>query len=206
MSKKRSFSLIELLVSLGLMTLLITALFSWHRHTTKAQGEIEKLKEPLLERRYVWQRLEQMLPHAQTPFFTDEGLVFRFDRGVSNTPELSGTVLAKLYHDEQAQALCIGIWPDPQKELTRSPSQTLVLMENIDKLSFDFFAPPKPKPLKVDPKEVGDTTPDEGWHTHWLASYNTTPALIEMHLSRDGDTHTLYFDLDHAIVHPKESA
>jgi len=166
-----------------------------------------------MEERYAFQRLQTMIPSAQPPLFSlekDSSLVFIFNRGPWLDPQLSDTVLARLYHDSQQECLCLGIWPDPTKEdePMRSPSQTLVLLEGVTQLSYDFYCPPDPFKKPVDPEEVGKPRPKEGWQTNWQAEYHKLPAFVKLIVKRkscasfDEREIEYIFDLPETVVIP----
>src|ERR1700733_15857780 len=166
--KKRSISLIEVIVSLGLLSLLLSTLFFWYHSLSKQKETFNRLKWPLMEERYAHQRLQHILPKPELPIFTlhpDGDLVFTFDRGLSVYPDLSGRVLARLYYDPTAYAICLGIWPCPalHKQPLESPSQTLVLLDGVTECSFHLYSPPDPFRKPVDPEEVGKSRPTDGW-------------------------------------------
>ena len=212
--KRRSISLIEVIICLTLFSFLLSTLFFWYRSFSKQKETFQQLKWPLMEERYAFQRLQTMIPSAQSPLFSadaESGLVFIFNRGAWQDPELSDTVLARLYLDTQHASLCLGIWPDPTKdeEPTRSPSQTMVLLEGVTQLSFKFYCPPNPFKKPVDPEEVGNPRPKERWQSNWQADYHKLPALVKVIITRksctslDERTIKYTFDLPETIVIPK---
>jgi len=211
--KKRAISLIEVIVSLSLLSVLLGTLFFWYRSFTRQKEEFNRLKWPLMEERYAHQRLNYILPTAESPFFTTldkKDLVFIFDRGPSIAPELSGKVLARLYHDPIQKCLCLGIWPKPtQKNNLRSPSQSLILLDGVSECSFEFYHPPDPFRKPVDPEEVGKLKPREGWQREWKSSFHTLPALVKIHITRDPakgikeHSFDYVFDLPVTLIYPK---
>lgn len=205
--RKRAVTLIEVIICLGLLTLLLTTLSFWYRTLTSHKSELNKSKWSVMEERYAYQRLQQILPQAKLPFFTcrDGSLVFLFDRGLFPDPLLSNTVLGRLYHDTEQQALCLGIWPEPgQDNLLKTPSQTIILLDQVSDLSFQFYYPPDPLKKTVDPKEVGKPEPEEKWQESWRGEYQKLPALIKMYVTRGERKNKYYFDLPFPIIYPAE--
>ncbi|MCC5831946.1 MAG: DUF1494 domain-containing protein [Chlamydiales bacterium] len=202
MLRKRPIALVEVLITLTLLTLLLSTLFGWYRHLTKQKGELEKIKRPYLEERFVRQRLEQILPKAQLPFLGEKSaIVFRFDRGITDDPKLSGTVLGRLYHDPARKTLCLGVWPNPvNREAILSPSLTLTLLDQVDQPEFRYYSPPDPFKKPVDPEQVGKPRPKEGWQSEWR--YDKLPAFVHMVFSHDGKEREFYFDLNQPIIYP----
>lgn len=210
--KKRSITLVEVLIALGLLSLLLSSLFFWYRNLSSCHSKLNHIKSPLQEERYVLQRLQKILPKAELPFFqSDQGsLVFVFDRGVAPNPALSGKVLARLYYDQSIQGLCLGLWPEPPKE--GSFSETLLLLDHIKKAKISYYHPPDPFKKPVSPEEVGKLRPKEGWQKEWKIEYDSLPSFVKVKLKRDplpglekeGDrTIELCFDLMQPIVYPK---
>lgn len=214
MIKKRSLSLIEVMISLGLLSLLLSTLFFWYHSLTKQKEECRKLKWPLMEERYAFQRLNSCVLKAELPFFTTEsGLVFSFDHGVDSIPALSGKVLAHLYYDATSQQVRLGIWPMPNQDTTfTSPSYCTVLLEGVASCTFDFYQPADPFKQPVNPEEVGKSRPKDGWHQKWEAAYHTLPALVRIYIKRDPkkglEEPTVHycFDLPVKIVYPQEKS
>lgn len=187
-----------------LFSLLLTSLFFWYRYLTDKKSDLEKMKGPYLEERYLFQRLQRILPKSQTPLFTDnESLIFCFDRGLYADPNLSGRVLGKLYLNEQCHTLCLGIWPAPETKSLK-PTQTLTLLDGIQTLSFEFYSPPDPFQKPVEPQEVGKPRPIPGWQKSW--SFDHLPALIRMTLTHNNHIREFYFDLGETILYPVEKA
>jgi hypothetical protein len=213
--RKRPLSLIEIIVCIGLLSLLLSTLFYWYHSFTKQKAEFNHLKGPLMEERYAHQRLQHILPTAELPFFTtnNNSLVFIFDRGPSDHPLLSGKILGRLSFDPNLQCLSLGIWPKPDKENPhKSPSQSWILLDGITTCTFEFYNPPDPFQKVVDPKEVGKLHPRVGWQNEWRADYRKLPALVKLCITRPRDKelkeHTIeyLFDLHSLIIYPQESA
>jgi Protein of unknown function (DUF1494) len=213
--KKRSLSLIEMVISLTLLSLLITALLFWYHSITKQKEEFNHSKWPLMEERYAYQRLQQIFPTAHLPFFTtqpnaDKSLIFIFDRGPSPEPKLSNQVLARLYYDAPNQRLCLGVWPFPRKEeLLRTPSETLLILDKVVGYEHEFYHPPDPYRNSVNPEEVGRPHPIEQWQGEWHADYKLLPALLKLTITRklpkeeEPYTFEYLFDLPIPIIFPK---
>jgi hypothetical protein len=210
--KKHSISLIEVIVSLGLLSLLLSTLFFWHHLTLKQKQEFNARKGPLLEERYAHQRLQNILGKADVTMCTtypDHSLVFLFDRGPCEIPELSGKLLGRLYVDTARHTLCLGVWPNPHSEKTE-PSQTTILLNDVLECSFHFYFPPDPFKQPVNPEEVGKCRPRDGWQEEWRGEYWTLPALIKMCIKRPSKkepfayTIDYLFDFSFPVVYAKE--
>lgn len=201
--KRRALTLIELLLSLSFCALLTTSLFFWYRHLSQKKYELAQLTLPYKEEQCAYQRLCRVFAKVELPFFTEEGVVFRFDRGIANHPRLSDRVLGKLYYDAPTQTLCLGIWPDlTQTEDPFSPSETLLLLDQVESCLFSLYSPPPPFALPVDPEGVGQPKPLSGWQEVWLSDYETLPALIKIEAIHRGKPWEIFFDLNQPILYP----
>lgn len=192
--RKHPITLIEILISLGLLALLLQTLFFWYHNAATSNQILKEQRWPVLEERFAEQRLHSILSKTNfdTYFFSlndgpesieGRNLVFTFDNGPQPHPKLSNTVLGRLYVDRTKHALCLGIWPHP-KEKAQNPSQTLILLENVHDLNFQFYYPPNPFKKTVEPKEVGHTIPDEGWQSHWKKEFDRVPVMMKLSLTR----------------------
>lgn len=217
---KRPLTLIELLLSLALFALLIQSLFFWYRSLSETQSKMGNKRWEVLEKRYSSQQLQKIFSHVQPDsyFFTTgpesttdgDTLVFVFDNGLQSNPHFADKVLARLFIDKEEQTLCLGIWPHPDRGVS-SPGKTVVLLENVQGLSFEFYFPPNPFKKTVEPKEVGKALPQERWQSEWLSNYNTLPPLMKVHFHRSGEKRPLTYAFDfvhspHHIVYKKDSA
>lgn len=211
--KKRSISLVELLIALGLLSLLLSTLFFWYRTLTTHHAELNRVKGPVSEERYAFQRLQKILPKAEKPFFQSDNnsLVFMFDRGVTPEPFLSGKVLARLYYEPATQSLKLGIWPDPKKTGgARQPTKTLLLLDRVKDARISYYHPPDPFKKPVSPEEVRHPRPIEDWQGTWLEQYEGLPAMIKVTIQREecpgleGHEMELCFDLMKPIAYPKD--
>lgn len=192
---KRAFSLLETMISLALFSILLTSLFWWYHHFTVQKAKFHESKWPLLEERYAQQRLDKIFSQTSLPFFSTEyGFVFSFDRGLHENPLLANQVLARLYHNPKSKELCLGIWPN-QDPLLLEPSETFVLLEDVEKFDCEFYYPPPANRKIVDPKKVGTSSPLRGWNKCWETAFWEVPALIKLKLKRKGREVTFAFDL-----------
>jgi prepilin-type N-terminal cleavage/methylation domain-containing protein len=214
--KKRAFSLIEMVIALGLLSLLLSTLLFWYHSLTQKKTEFNRLKGPLMEERYAYQRLQNLLPKAELPLFTIElggGVLFVFDKGVDVKPELSGRVVAYLYHDEATHSLCLSLWPYSMLSETPSvpPPPILIspLLNGVEACSFHFYLPPDPFRQPVNPEEVGRVRPSEGWQQRWADEYNKLPAMVKICITRNAQegcplhTFEYLFDLPLPVIYPK---
>ncbi len=196
---KRSFSLIEVMISLSLVSLLLTSLFFWYNHLTSGKRELQEKQWLLVEERYCHQRLNKIFSTCDRPLFTSDeqlpnlsrgSLVFTFDRGIADDPLLCGRVLARLYHDPEKNRLCLGLWPYSEK--LQEPSETYILLTDVSSMEMSFYRPPS--------HDTPVRTPHAGSHHRW--NDETLPAIIELQLAHQERHLTFAFDLRLPIRYP----
>jgi hypothetical protein len=223
MRKKKHFTLIEVLIACTLLSFLLSSLFFWYGHTLRERKKMTNLKKIILEERYAEQRLFPLLTKANLkPFFylseenptiiKGKSLVFTFDAGPQPDPLLSNNVLGCLYIDKTTQTLCLGIWPHPDTRKTQ-PSKTLILLENVTELAFDFYYPPEQLRGIVNPEKINPAKPKEGWNKEWKKEFQEIPSGIVITMTRlpllpkeKGRTISFAFELErlkYPIIYPK---
>ncbi|MCP5470303.1 MAG: DUF1494 domain-containing protein [Chlamydiales bacterium] len=188
---KRSFSLLEVVISLSLFAALLSSLFWWYNHLAVGRKSLSETKWPTLEKRYAYQRLDRIFKKADAPFFTTEnGIVFTFDRGPHENPLLANRVLARLYHNQNEKRLDLALWPHNEVH-DQTPTESFTILPHVKECSWEFYTPPEPDRKAVEREKK------YGWEPTWLKA-DETPALIKLHI----DGTTFAFDLDHQIVYP----
>lgn len=189
--RKRSMTLIELVIALTLFSILMTSLFTWYSHLTRQHILWKQQQRPLLCHHYAYQRLDRLLSHLITATSHDH-LCFTFDNGIDSNPELSGITHGELFCESGQLLVTL--------RSTRSTAEhTLVILDGIDTCSFQFLVPQLPSCL-ITPTQVGDTRPAPGWHDSWNSPER--PAMIRLHLN---DQITWTFDLLEPILYPARS-
>lgn len=194
-SLKNSFTLIEVLIALGLTSILMATLLFWYKHITTTKHQFKEMEWTILEERYLHQKLGNIfssLPcnseNFKQHFFTSDtdqrqivgnSLVFYFDNGPNLDPQLANFVLGRIYLDAQSKTICLGVWPLKGKD----PSYTLPLLNQVEKVAFSFYFPPQ-NHFIVDPEKVSRTVPQSGWQIIWKDEYQQLPALIKVDITR----------------------
>ena len=202
--KKRFFSIIELLVAVGLLSILLFSLFGFYQMFYSLQEQLDSLREESYQQRYAQFRLNEVLPKSiragsskSFDFFTSKGfssdhssLVFVYNRGVDIYPWLSNLVLSRLYLNGNTGELCLVSWPIPSKEREESPPMKReVLLNRVKSVSFQFFTPPDLK-KKIDNKHPITTgaetleSPKGQWIPYWDKRFKELPALVEVKVER----------------------
>ncbi|MGZ3732859.1 MAG: hypothetical protein ACXU9U_03890, partial [Parachlamydiaceae bacterium] len=160
-SIRRHFMLLEMLIALLLTIFLLSLLMSIYLHISKINTELEKEQDQSFKKLYLSTRLATIIPktissrNSDKDFFffsalandslTKSGtqtLTFTFDNGVKLNPDFANHVIGRLYVNTSNQ-LCLAIWPYPEKDnLQKNLSDTIVLQDNVNRCSWDFYFPP----------------------------------------------------------------
>jgi hypothetical protein len=156
--KRRCATLLELLIAMSLTMLIMAALAYFYRQINNINQEAEVQQTKLFKQLYLSTRLNNVLPKIQSPtskntyFFTtsaamQEGapsLIFSYNNGVQLDPLFSNNVLGWIFVDKQHR-LCLAVWPsdDRWEESKLPPIKCEILSDNVSKVEYRFFSPPK---------------------------------------------------------------
>lgn len=193
--KRRTMTLVELLVSMGLLSVLLVTLFSLYGQVHRIDRFFAENRAETFRMRHAQSRLWDVLSHAvgkgengqPTPFYTSDGLggkvqgtslVFVRDNGPVLKAEQSNCVLSRLFLDEQGR-LSLATWSMVQKGQQEAPEEmTLeVLLENVKSLEFSFFYP-----LSEAANVEGYEGPFQEVTRGWLQVYKKIPVTMEVRL------------------------
>lgn len=215
---KRCLSLIEVLISMVLVSILMTTLIGMYAQFEWMHVEVEQARRESFELRYVQGRLAEVLPKAISPansdhkrdfyFYTsqEEGpqlrapsLVFSYDNGVDLDPLFSNHVLGRLFLEQvgNRQQLVLATWPIPRCEISEQPTMHKeVLLDFVTELSFSFFQP-YPHAVEKESTEKDAAKKEEraqpsvnSWQETWLPDYEKLPVLVKVQLKRSVQTGT----------------
>jgi len=210
---KRSFTLLEMMLSLSLLGLLLGTFFFWSHRNAQAKSALFHKRQSVYQERYLDQRLSAIFLGAtleKEGFFTSDhtSCLFTFDRGAYPVPALSHQVIGKLYHNPRSEGLYLSIWS--LSAPSGDPAETYLLMDKVEKVSFTFYSPPDLLKLAVSTDKVGTKKAAPGWKNHvWEKEYETLPAMVKLSLERSckkaiSSEYTI--DLDHPIFYPLEAS
>lgn len=169
--------MLEILVGLGLVTILLSLLFSIVIKNLYIEKKMELIRHTVTERQYVQVRIQDLLTSLKmkgpasglyTEVFPKESfpsVLFITDQGVDPDPRFSGTVLARLYVDEKKN-LCIALWPDDknQKNVWRKE----ILLQKVGKLRLEFLK-------------------GRSWVSSWPKE-ETPPSMLRISIEQEGET------------------
>lgn len=206
---KHHFTLIEVLISMTLMALVLTALGYFFNEVNHLNRISERLKQENFRLRYLENRLMAILPKAIAPndplkdfyFFTSTpsdslfkvgspSLIFTFDNGVNLVDAaFSNHVIGRIYLDKEGN-LTLAVWPSIARWENNENilAKREILLENVEELHFEFFVPPDKQrsffqgetpPPGLQREEA---EPKGTWIKDWKYSYYQLPTLVKMHL------------------------
>lgn len=200
--RRQCITLIELLVAMLLLSLLITMLLSFYSDIHIIDSLLEKNRVQAFEVRYAQTRLWTIFSTAvpikdkTTFFFTEEenspfakgkSLTFTYDNGAVFESSFSTLVLGKIYLDTQGR-LCIATWPLPHKGAPfPPPMKKEVLMEQMEKLDFEFFIPVDKMKEKIKPDIDRPST--------WLADYKAIPVSVHIKVTKIASETPIVFSI-----------
>jgi hypothetical protein len=196
--RRSSFTLIEVITTLGLFSMMAALLIGWFCSLQKLEFKIESERIESHMQLTSFRRINKLLESARQEefilFFTDYEtyatpnsspfLIFHFDHGVQEDPFFSGRLIGKLYHNPQKESLDFLFWPLPTENHSfERIARNVTVIENVKRMDFSFYSSPDhSKP--VNPHEVGNTQPREGWQSEWKESYEKLPALVKLKVDR----------------------
>ena len=172
--RRQCFTLLEVMIALGLLAVLMTFLFGFYREITDMHHDLDKTREKNFRLLYVQHRLANVISNAsfldskevligtnlRTLFYTapednplvkGSSLVLMYNNGVEYPPCFSQNVLGRLYLDKEG-SFCLVTWPSPNlwkedgKTFDKMPVKKEILFENIKDIEFVFYVPPKLNP------------------------------------------------------------
>lgn len=205
---RRTMTLLELLISMGLAMLLLTALTYFYSDLGALHRQAEKQEDIAFQMRYLESRLSTILPATLSErdlkdnffFFTsgdlhgllapnNPSLVFVFDGGVNFNEQQVSQLLGRLYLD-QKQRFCLATWPVHKEwDPNRPPHpRKEVLLEGVEHVKFEFFmAPQKDRSLVNKGKKTQDslekTLIPSGWRSDWRQENGMLPAMMKIEIT-----------------------
>lgn len=168
--RRRSLTLLEVVIGFALTAILLSFLFSSFRHMAKLGAKVQKGREAVHSRSIVQLRLGQLFENLnadekKSSFYTDkhpdsfsEALYFTFDNGIDRDPQFCGLIKAALYLNPKKE-LCLTL-------LSEKKERKEVLFKRAGMLSFEFFNSEK--------KE---------WQSSW--SEDAPPHILRFHIDKE---------------------
>lgn len=203
--RRRSFILVEVIVSMMLFAILLSVLFGLFTHFTYVNSVLAKqLKryEETVSAQLILQRVFSNADFSKGshPYFYIEetssanpSLVFTYNNNTSLTTQLSTTVLGKLFIDNNK--LCLSVWQHSREPFKNPPPETSrhILLHNVSSFKIELFKAPTGKEEEASEHPV----PPQGvWTSRWPLKYKTSPTLIRLTC----DKQQFYFVLPKQII------
>ncbi len=149
--KKKSFTLVEVLIAMVLMGILVGFLFKTHLETSLAASKLTYKKQILARDQRLYFRLSQIFSSKASVKKQEDQLILHYDGGLDRDPDFRGPLTSLLYYKDKN--VYLATWPekgDPRLELLweNAPDLTLLLVPEknptlvkitINKIEFPFF-------------------------------------------------------------------
>ncbi len=193
-SKRRSFSLIELIIACSLVGCVFAVFASTMWYSIRYEALIEKKTAHFGYLHMQAARLKGVLLQSiygndsKFCFYSQEGeskeevgtsLVFTFHAGVDPDPDFSNVNVGKLFLDREKN-LVFASWPDPKLyEKSPPPLRKEILFHNVASCTMRFFSYKPP----VEPGKVANQEEKGVWLTEWKKEYKAQPQLVEVLLT-----------------------
>lgn len=199
----RPFTLIEVVLSFGLIAMLLSGLVFFASYMWRAQGRLKQERGKLIAEQLFYTRLEDALGRCvQLPkpkggqiinsdaigFFSDGSqIIFSFRPVVFDKPELNLVQQGRIFIEDESLIFETGpspaLWP---QEVCRSLMQRHVWREGVEKLQTKFlYVPilntPNNKPIEV--STPSKEFPDPGLHEIWSKDYQELPSALVIELT-----------------------
>lgn len=199
--KRHPFTLLEVLIALGLTSLILSFLLASYYQAESVMLFWQAQDQEVFSERYVQYRLgevfNKLLPADQeeTFFFSLENvsglflpgasaLVFSYDNGIILDASLAGPVLGILYVDPKG-GLTLITWPEKKEwpENALPPHHREILMEGVKEMSFEYFQ------LPLENAEVQEI----GWRKEgWPKEFKYSPAMIKVKCVKNSGKELVY--------------
>jgi len=184
MRKNRPFFLLEIVMAIGLASMLFTLLFRFLVSYATIEKKIEQTELVLLERARMQEKLESMFtsiesstledPSFYTLDFPEEkstSLVLLYNAGIDPDPAFSGPNMARLYLNKKGE-FCLTQWP-----LSKTDYRTEILLKDIRALEWELLGYKEASDTKAIP-----ITSTRGWLPVWSKKQGGVPSIIRLKL------------------------
>ncbi|NGX27991.1 MAG: hypothetical protein K940chlam1_00163 [Candidatus Anoxychlamydiales bacterium] len=187
--KKVNFTLIEVIVSLFLITIIMSFLFGYFSKITKVEKNIEDMKVIVFEKNHVHIRLNhifsQIVSGIDEPFNSEYendssnlSLNFCFDNGVDPDPIFSSIQRGKVFVDKNNN-LCLEIRPMDKKVDSK---RLEILIKNVKNISYRFLDS-KNELLK---NHIDESISDNiFWYNFWPKKVGSSPSVIYVEINNN---------------------
>lgn len=187
------------------MAILASLLFSFMAQSVKAEKKMERARSAILERQNLQIRLQDLfssvlLDPGEPPFYTkpfpkekQQNLIVHFDNGIDPDPQFCGSVMGRIYLDENGD-LALVYWPKGDEKKRSWRKETL--LSRVNDFSFQFLASHEMvgnQALKASPIV---------WDSAWSKEKRKVPSMIRLTLKQKESTLRYAFRLPFAQAIP----
>jgi len=186
--KKRSFTLIETIIALFLLSIILTFTFGFFAKLTRVEKQIEVTKNKIYANNNLHIRLNNIFANIITenfynnsPFYSsferndkNQTLNLIFDNGVDPNPYFSERVQAKIFINKDN--IYLEITPRNDKI---NMNRKEILFTNVNTIKYKFLAA---KDLEMQKYQIEKVNEDIYWYSAWPKNKKTLPLamLIEI--------------------------
>ncbi len=204
--RKKSFILIEVLISTSLFVMLLAAIFGIFWRTSKTSAALNRLRianEQVLVAQARLQTLFSKLSFMKTPkpyFFTERDknsglrLVFTIELPVETDCAFSVDGLVKLYVEDNQLVVATFPYFEQEKGIPNMMQKEALLSNVTDFRIFCFLAPESQEEPAKSEEETAKKPPEASWIDVWPIEYDRQPTLVKLEIERGkGNTYDLWF-------------
>ena len=208
--KKRTITLVEMLITLALTAVLLTVALGLYAQSTQLQQQAAHLRNRNFEALYLQSRLAKLFSdlviqrnQKEYWFYTDDHhFYFAFDNGMDKNPLFGDILIGELSIDENG-GFSLTTWPDPYRtQESSAPIRREILLDHVETVSYQFYRPPRRELLEWQQDMTGET-PYAQWVDTWQLDDNALPAMIKVFVTRKEESTPLVFS--YVIPNPKQN-
>lgn len=193
--KKNNFTLLEVIISLSLITIIITFLFGFFSKVMKIEKIIEKKKLEILAINQTQIKLTQVFSNVyqgdfinQKPFYTKDVknpkgpvLYLSYDNKIDSDANFSLIVKAKLFIDNKKN-LCLHSFSRDENE--KKPRED-ILLKDVDKIEYNFLAK---SDIKLKKHKLNNFSEKICSYNFWPKKAETLPFAIKIKIIKNKDS------------------
>lgn len=191
--KKNNFTLLEIIISLFLITIIITFLFGFFSKIMKLEKNIEEKKSKILAINHAQIRLTQVFSNiyqgdfiTSSPFYTKnaqntKGLILyiSYDNKIDSDANFSLVLKAKLFVNENKN-LCLETTSRDENQKPRVE----ILLKNVKKIEYEFLSN---SDLKLKKYKLDRISKNICWYKFWPKKAEFLPSAIKIKINNNLD-------------------
>ncbi|NGX48705.1 MAG: hypothetical protein K940chlam5_00295 [Candidatus Anoxychlamydiales bacterium] len=189
--KKKNFTLLEIIISLFLITIIITFLFGFFSKIMKLEKNIEEKKSKILAINHAQIRLTQVFSNVyqsdfitKSPFYTknsqnSKGLVvyITYDNKIDSDPNFSLIVKAKLFVNDNNELRLETFSRDENQK-----SRVETLLKGVKRIEYEFLSNSDSKLKKYKSKK---SSKNICWFNFWPKKIELLPSAIKIKIIKN---------------------